>query len=243
MRRKIIAVVLSLTILVGLGGIVAPQPVSATSASQHIARYKANMAAYKKHEQPIVDAFWKNYRGTLGQKLIKRAIWYMENGYMVYGHSNYAKDGKIDCSNFVSLIYKDFGFDITTRARDYNKVGRKVSGVYSRKQPGSSNKYELVGVNKLWVGDILLFWNKDSKGNRYISHVALYMGKFNGKPCIIHTVSGRPTAIGITNSFTWWYGEHFQEARRIFPVKRYKARDPIIPAKYQLPPQNPVVYP
>lgn len=242
MLKRIAILGLCLTMLFGVGGVMAPQ-VSATTASEYVARYKANMANYKKHEVPIVKAFWDNYRGTLGQKLIKRAIWYMENGYMVYGHSNYAKDGKIDCSNFVSLIYKDFGFDITTRARNYNQVGRKVSGVYSRKQSGSSNKYELVGVDKLWVGDIFLFWNKDSSGNRYISHTALYMGKINGKPCIIHTVSGRPTAIGITNSFTWWYGEHFQEARRIFPVKKYKARDPIIPAKYQLPPQKPVVYP
>lgn len=242
MLKRIAIMGLCLTMLVGVGGISPPQ-VSAATTSQYIAKYKQNMAAYKKHEVPIVNSFWDKYRGTLGQKLIKRAIWYMENGYMVYGHSSYAKDGRIDCSNFVSLIYKDFGFDITSRARSYGQVGRKVPGVYSRLQSGSKNKYELVGVNKLWVGDIFLFWNKDSKGNRYISHVAIYMGKINGKPCIIHTISGRPTAIGITNSFTWWYGEHFQEARRIFPVKRYKARDPIIPMKYQLPPRNPVIYP
>ncbi|MGI6513198.1 MAG: C40 family peptidase [Syntrophomonadaceae bacterium] len=242
MLKRVTILVLCLAMLMGIGVAATPQ-VSAKSSNKYIETYYANMPAYKKHEVPIVKAFFDNYKGTLGQKMIKRAIWYMENGYMVYGHSNYARDGRIDCSNFVSLIYKDFGFDITTRARDYDKVGRKVPGVYSRLQPGSSKKWELVGVNKLWVGDILLFWNKDSKGNRYISHVALYMGKINGKPCIIHTVSGRPTAIGITNSFTWWYGEHFQEARRIFPVKRYKARDPIIPAQYQLPPQKPVIYP
>ena len=239
MYRRIIALVLSLTMLVGLGGIMTTQ-VSAATTTQYIATYKANMAAYKKHEVPIVNSFFDNYKDTLGQKLIKRAIWYMENGYMVYGHSNYAKDGRIDCSNFVSMVYKDFGFDITTSARKYNQVGKKVSGVYSQKIPGTS-KYKLVGVDKLWVGDILLFWNTDSSGNRYISHVALYMGKINGKPCIIHTVSNRPTAIGITNSFTYWYGQHFQEARRIFPVARYKARAPIIPAKYQLPPQRPVI--
>ena len=156
MLKRVTILVLCLAMLMGIGVAATPQ-VSAKSSNKYIETYYANMPAYKKHEVPIVKAFFDNYKGTLGQKMIKRAIWYMENGYMVYGHSNYARDGRIDCSNFVSLIYKDFGFDITTRARDYGKVGRKVPGVYSRLQPGSSKKWELVGVNKPWVGDILLF--------------------------------------------------------------------------------------
>jgi hypothetical protein len=47
----------------------------------------------------------------------------------------------------------------------------------------------------------LTFWKKDSSGNKYIGHVALYMGKINDKPAIIHTVSGRP--------YRHWYYHQF----------------------------------
>jgi len=222
----------------GWGGSMTTQ-VTAATTSEYIAKYRANMPAYMQHEVPIINSFRSSYQGALGQKIVNRAIWYMENGYMVYGHSNYVNDGRIDCSNFTSLVYKDFGIPITSASRNYGQVGVRVTGVYSKLQPGSTTKYMLVGVDKLRAGDILTFWKLDSNGNRYIGHVALYMGKIDGKPCIIHTVSNRPTAIGITNSFTWWYGKNFQEARRILPVSSYR----VIPKTYQLPPQKPVVMP
>ncbi|MGE5380543.1 MAG: hypothetical protein ACM3NT_05690, partial [Methylocystaceae bacterium] len=152
------------------------------------------------------------------------------------------------CSNFVSLVYKDFGYTVTSTARKYNTVGTKVEGVYSEKL--STGKWTLVGVDKLRPGDIFTFWATDSNGAKYISHVALYMGVVNGKPCIINTAKDHPTAIGIINGFSYWYGEQLYEVRRVLPDSAYtphnssvKLSSPVIPAVYQLKPQNPIVMP
>lgn len=196
----------------------------------------------KKPDLPQVKAFREIYNNSPAHALVGRAIWYMNYGYMIYGHKKYWDTGYIDCSNFVSLIYKDFGYNITSAARKYNTVGKPVSGVYSKRQPGSTKKYMLVGIDKLKPGDILTFWKEDSTGKRYIGHVAIYMGKLNGKPTIIHTVKGYPTAIGITTSFTYWYGEHFNGARRVLGTTAYSSETtysdtgPVMPARYQMTP-------
>ncbi|HBQ25864.1 MAG TPA: hypothetical protein DD791_05685 [Syntrophomonas sp.] len=197
-------------------------------------------AVNRKPDLPQVKLFREIYNNSPAHALVGRAIWYMNYGYMVYGHKKYWDTGYIDCSNFVSLVYKDFGYEITSAARKYNTVGRAVSGVYSKRQPGSTKKYMLVGIDNLKPGDILTFWKEDSTGKRYIGHVAIYMGKLDGKPTIIHTVKGYPTAIGITTSFAYWYGEHFNGARRVLGTAAYSSKasysatGPVIPAKYQM---------
>lgn len=239
--KKLIALLLSLCFIVGM----APVTLAASSTSSYVKTYKANTPHYIKHEQPIVDAFRSQYNGSESQALVERAIWYMENGYMIYGHSKYYKSGLIDCSNFVSLVYKDFGYNVTSAARKYGSVGKKVSGVSKKKVNG---KYVLTGVDKLRPGDIFTFW-KTENGKRYIGHVALYMGKINGKPCIIQTVKGHPTAIGITDNFSWWYGEHLNDVRRVLPDESlnpnypYTVSAPVIPSVYKLKPQKPIVMP
>ncbi len=249
MSKKITALLLCLLFVVGAAVVIPAGIGSAATTSSYIADYNANYPAYLQHEQPLADAFRANYNNSLAQAMVERAVWYMENGYMVYGHTKYAATGYIDCSNFVSLVYKNFGYSVTSAARNYNTVGQAVSGVYAKRQAGSSTKYQLVGADKLRPGDILTFWKKDSSGNKYIGHVALYMGKINDKPAIIHTVSGRPTAIGITTSFTYWYGEHLYGVRRVLPdsaqIPNGPRNDsgPVIPSVYALPPQKPVVLP
>ncbi|MEN6325064.1 MAG: NlpC/P60 family protein [Syntrophomonas sp.] len=248
MLKKLTATILCLLFLASADMVNIPVANAATST--YVSAYKANYPTYAEHEIPIVNAFHSGYNGSLAQAIVGRAIWYMEYGYMIYGHEKYPTSGLIDCSNFVSLVYKDFGYSITSAARNYGTVGTKVSGVYSKLQTGSKTKYTLVGVDNLRPGDIFTFWNTDSNGNRYISHVALYMGKINGVPTIIQTVKGRPTAIGITNSFTYWYGEHFNGARRVLTSSDQvpqpsgvKLPNPVIPSVYKLSPQAPIVLP
>ncbi len=208
----------------------------------------ASVKQYNAHEKPIIDAFRANYKGSLAEALVGRAIWYMEYGFMKYGHSKYPATGYIDCSNFVSLVYKDFGYSITSAAKNYNQVGVKVNGVYAQKIPGTS-KYTLVGTEKLKPGDIFTFWNSDAPAKTHIGHVAIYMGEINGKPCIINTCKDRPTAIGIINSFAYWYGENLIEVRRVLPDSAFVAgsnftvQDPVIPATYQIKPDKPVIMP
>lgn len=208
----------------------------------------ASISHYNSHEKPVVDAFRAKYDRSPAQALVGRAIWYMEYGYMKYGHTKYASTGYIDCSNFVSLVYKDFGYSITSAAKNYGSVGTKVEGVYSQKIPGSL-KYTLVGVDKLKPGDIFTFWNSDAPARTHIGHVAIYMGEINGKPCIINTCSGNPTAIGIINSFSYWYGESLIEVRRVLPASahvtggKYTDLGPVIPAIYQIKPDKPIILP
>jgi len=208
----------------------------------------ASIKQYNAHEKPIIDAFRANYKGSLAEALVGRAIWYMEYGFMKYGHSKYPATGYIDCSNFVSLVYKDFGYSITSAAKNYNQVGVKVSGVYAQKIPGTS-KYTLVGTEKLKPGDIFTFWNSDAPARTHIGHVAIYMGEINGKPCIINTCKDRPTAIGIINSFAYWYGENLIEVRRVLPDSAFVAgnnftdQGPVIPKIYQIKPDKPVIMP
>jgi peptidoglycan hydrolase-like protein with peptidoglycan-binding domain len=223
----------------------APSPPVSASAKLPTA---ASISHYNSHEKPIVDSFRANFDGSLAQTLVGRAIWYMEYGYMKYGHTKYATTGYIDCSNFVSLVYKDFGYSITSAAKNYGSVGVKVQGVYANKISGTS-KYSLVGVEKLKPGDIFTFWNSDAPARTHIGHVAIYMGVINGKPCIINTCSGNPTAIGIIDSFSYWYGSSLIEVRRVLPASAYvtgnKISDqgPVIPAIYQIIPDKPIVMP
>ncbi|MGI5920174.1 MAG: S-layer homology domain-containing protein [Syntrophomonadaceae bacterium] len=249
MFKRVLVISLVMFLLTATGLQSASVVSAAGNADKYVEKFKDNYPAYLKNDKKLADAFLINYNHSEAQALIARAIWYMENGYMVYGHSKYWDTGFIDCSNFVSLVYKDLGYSITSASKKYNQVGKKVAGVYSRKIEGSS-KYELVGIKNLRPGDIFTFWAADSDGNgTHIGHVAIYMGEINGQPAIIQTVSERPTAIGITTSFKYWYGEHFLEARRVLdddsqsPAKAWQASAPVIPAVYQLPPQKPVTMP
>jgi len=238
-KNRIISFLMSLTLILGMVVFCSPPAAAATSAS---------ISAYNSQEKPIVDALRVSYKGSLAEKLTGRAIWYMEYGFMKYGHTKYPTTGYIDCSNFVSLVYKDFGYSITSAAKNYGQVGVKVEGVYSKKIPGSS-KYTLVGVEKLKPGDIFTFWNSDAPARTHIGHVAIYLGQVNGKPCIINTVKGRPTAIGIVNSFSYWYGSALIEVRRVLPSSAFvpggtvNDRGPVIPAKYQIKPDKPIILP
>jgi hypothetical protein len=164
----------------------------------------------------------------------------MEYGYTVYGHTLYAKTGYIDCSQYTSRVYGDFGYSITGASRKYTTVGTRVAGVYSAKIPGTS-RYQLIGVDKLKPGDLFTFWKKDSSGNKYIARVALYMGKINGKPAIINTRSDRPTALGLVTDFSYWYGSNLYDVRRVLPSSAYvkggaaiNDKGPVIPAVYHM---------
>lgn len=247
MLRRLLLV--TLVMIAVFGPILNTPRVAAGSTEANIQTYKENYSAYLEHDKVLADAFLAGYNTSEAQALVARAIWYMENGYMIYGHTKYWDTGFIDCSNFVSLVYKDLGYKLTSASKNYDQVGQKVPGVYSRKIAGTS-KYEIVGTENLRPGDIFTFWTDNSDGNgTHIGHVAIYMGMINGKPAIIHTVKNRPTAIGILTDFRYWYGEHFSEARRVLDgqsqtsEKAWQAAPPVIPAVYQLPPQKRIVMP
>jgi hypothetical protein len=227
-KNRIIAFFLSLTLVMGMGMFMSPAAMAASSTS---------ISYYNNTAKPIVDSLLTSFNRSPGQTIVGRAIWYMEYGYMVYGHSKYPTTGYIDCSNFVSLVYKDFGYSITSAARNYGQVGVKVPGVYVKNGT-------MVGADKLKPGDILTF-----QRTNYISHVAMYIGNVNGKPSFIGTTTGYPTAIGIVTGFNNWYGTQFHDVRRVLPNSAYVAgskitdKGPVIPAKYRIKPDKPIIMP
>lgn len=227
-KKRIMAFFLSLSFLLTISMLWAP-PAMAASAS--------SIKKYNTTAKPIVESLHASFNGSLAQTIVGRSIWYMEYGNMVYGHKKYASSGYIDCSNFVSLVYKDFGYSITSAAKKYDQVGVKVKGV-------SVKNGTMTGVDKLKPGDIFTFERTD-----YISHVAMYIGNYKGKPCFIGTTGEYPTAIGIVVGFNNWYGKQFHDVRRVLPASAYKAggkitdKGPVIPAKYQMKPLQSLVLP
>lgn len=216
LKNRILVFVLTLSLVAGMGMFWTPSAVAASSPTG------------MKLATPIINTMRTNYNASLASAIVGRAVWYMEYGNIVYGHSKYASTGYCDCSNFVSMVYKDFGYSITSAARNYDSVGVKVSGV-------SVKNGTLIGVDKLQPGDIFTF-----QRTNYISHVAMFIGVFNGKPCFIGTTSGYPTAIGIVSGFNNWYGTQFHDVRRVLPTSAYVAggkitdKGPVIPKKYQM---------
>lgn len=214
---------------------------------------------YKNDELKLVDQYRKAnaaIKNSTVDRLVERAFWYMENGYIVYGSGkdSYLNYGLADCSEFVSLVYGDFGYSLTDVAKDYDSVGTKVNGVYATKT--SDGKYFAIGgADKLRIGDILTWANKpDKDGNRTeITHVAIYIGIYNGQPAFIGTVDqdkGRnPTAIGIINDLRFSWGENFKSARRVLPsnasiynyqLPDHKQQPPVIPKSRVLQPPKDV---
>lgn len=227
LKNSVIILFLSLSLVLGMGMYMSPAAIAASGSTS------LNTSIGK----PVINCFRTNFNGSLAQTIVGRAIWYMEYGYMVYGHYKYPATGYIDCSNFVSLVYKNFGYSVTSTARNYDHVGVKVSGVYVKNGT-------LIGASKLKPGDIFTF-----QRTTYISHVAMYIGMFNGKPCFIGTTKGYPTAIGIVSGFHNWYGTQFHSVRRVLPGSAYTAGSkityhvPVIPAKYQMKITKPIIMP
>lgn len=245
----------SSSILASAVGVASANTSTVMTTDQAVSNYNANDGAYTKDELMKVDQYRTTYqsmKNSLADQLIERAVWYMNNGYMVYGHglNSYANQGIVDCSAYVKLVYRDFSFPLPGNPTDQSKTGTSVTGVYSTKVNGV---WKLQGTENLLPGDILSWWAIGANGQKYITHTAIFMGSINGQPAVIGTRGpGNPTAIGIVNDFRWWWGEHFNGAQRVLPagswtanqtISNHTALQPVIPQSYVLPPQKPVVMP
>lgn len=200
-------------------------------------------------------------KNSTADRLVERAFWYMENGYIVYGGGwkSYLNKGIADCAEFVSLVYGDFGYSMTDVAKNYDSVGSKVEGVYSTTAvyPDRRVYNWIAGTENLRIGDILTWYKTDSNtGEKYISHVAIYIGIYNRQPAFIgtenQTADRNPTAIGIINDVRYTWGGTLNSVRRVLPsgsweagvqVAGHEQLPPVIPKSYTLPPQKEVVLP
>ncbi|MEH7331962.1 hypothetical protein V7161_04940 [Neobacillus drentensis] len=226
------------------------------STEEAIAKYNKNFKDYVRQELVKVDIYretFRNLKGSLADQVVERAIWYMHHGYTVYGngYNSYHSHGVLDCSGFAKLVFGDFGFKLSGVSKKYEsiEIGRRVEGVHP-KLVGSY--WGLEGVENLRLGDILTWWKERADGTYFIGHVGIFMGQIDGKPTVICTATGAPTAIGIISKYKHWYGKHFYNAQRILPegswtpglkISGHKDKGPVIPKSYVLPPQNPIIMP
>lgn len=106
-------------------------------------------------------------------KLVNYAKKYLGYRY-VWGGNSFTRDGGVDCSGFVRLVYRQFGYNNLPRtSRDQARSGRSIS--QSNLKPGD-----------------LVFYGNNSSG--YINHVAIYIG--NNR--VIHA-SNRRDGVKISN--------------------------------------------
>ncbi|WP_157663849.1 SH3 domain-containing protein [Sutcliffiella horikoshii] len=255
MKQLVLCVLLIFSLIIQPKQINAALPVTPLyTTEQAIELYNQNLADYESNERLLINQYREKYghlENSLAGKVIERAIWYMENGYSVYGHGllSYHYHGVMDCSEFTKLVFGDFNFIITDVSRNYATVGTPVEGV---KPINIDGKWKLEGMENLRIGDILTWWDFEEDGTKYISHVAIYMGELNGQPAVIGTAPDNPTALGIINNFDYWFGENLFSVQRVLPegstdptkeFSKHIEKEPVIPESYVLPPQNEIIIP
>ena len=98
--------------------------------------------------------------------------WYVWGGGHGISPDSLAWEQTADCSGFVSGVFRKCGYDLTSEACtwDMEGMGKQVPDLDSARP-----------------GDIILFWY----GGSTSQHVAIYAGKKNGTPYIIHSRGGQ----------------------------------------------------
>ncbi len=107
-----------------------------------------------------------------GSAIVKFARKYVGNPYVWGGNS---LTNGCDCSGFVHLVYKNFGFNLPRYSMSFLNVGKVIEPKLSAMQPG----------------DIIIYHKKNG-----IGHVGIYMG--NGK-----VVEAQSSNKGITDTRAW----------------------------------------
>lgn len=128
---------------------------------------KEQKEAAKKAAEQAAQQNASNGQNVTGQQLVNYALQFVGNPYVWGGNS---LTNGCDCSGFVHLVYKHFG---------YNTVRYSMSFLYEG---------VAVDIKDIQVGDVVVYEKKNG-----IGHVAIYIG--NGK-----IVEAQSTAAGITSN-------------------------------------------
>lgn len=123
-----------------------------------------------------------------GQAIVDYALQFVGCPY-VYGGKTDIKKG-VDCSGFVNLVYKHFGYSVPSYSMNFYYMGINRPGV-------------IVPLEEIQPGDIVIY-AQNSEG---IGHVAIYIG--NGK-----IVEAQSTKAGVTCN------RDLQTGRQILGVRR-----------------------
>ncbi|MBP3543496.1 MAG: C40 family peptidase [Lachnospiraceae bacterium] len=150
----------------------AQQALLAAQAAQAEAERAAKEAQVKEAQAAVADSIpADSSNAALREAIVAYALQFVGNPY-VYG-GNSLTNGT-DCSGFVNLVYKEFGYSLTRRASLQYNDGRHIS------------------IDEIQPGD-LIFYPEPYDPND-IGHVAMYIG--NGQ--VVHASSAR-TGIKISS--------------------------------------------
>lgn len=145
------------------------------AAEAQAASYRNTIAEQDKiiqQQQSGSSGGGKEYTGgqdVSGEEVVNYALQFVGYPYVWGGKTSLT--GGVDCSGFVHLVYKNFGYKTVSYSMHFLNEGRAVS------------------VDEIMPGDIVVY-ERSSSG---IGHVAIYIG--NGK-----IVEAQSTAAGITSN-------------------------------------------
>ena len=131
------------------------------------ARKKAEEEKKKQEANQTTNKVTSSQGSVSGKTLVNYALQFVGNPYVWGGNS---LTNGCDCSGFVHLIYKHFGYSLPRYSMSFLNVGTPVS------------------LDEIQIGDIVVYTKKDG-----IGHVAIYIG--NGK-----VVEAQSTKAGITSN-------------------------------------------
>jgi len=158
------------------------------SAKKQAEEYKKTIKEQEeiiRKEQQANQSPSYNGQNVTGEALVAYGRQFLGNPYVWGGNS---LTNGCDCSGFVHLVYKHFGYNLVRYSLSFLNEGVPVS------------------IENIKVGDIVVY----AKSSAGIGHVAIYAG--NGK--IIEAQSGKA---GITDNRNLQHGRQILGIRRVLP--------------------------
>jgi len=101
-----------------------------------------------------------------------------------------------DCSGFVHYVFKQHGYDLPVRSRDYMTVGQEIDKADSK------------------AGDIILFAGRNPQENP-VGHVGIVTENSEGVILFIHSATSANRGIVVSRASLGYYKKRFAGIRRL----------------------------
>jgi cell wall-associated NlpC family hydrolase len=113
-----------------------------------------------------------------------------------YKYAGRHPDTGFDCSGFVHYVFKQHGYDLPVRSRDYVTVGEEMEKADCK------------------PGDIILFAGSDPKKTP-VGHVGIVTQNADGEILFIHSATSANRGIVISRASLGYYRKRFAGIRRL----------------------------
>ena len=113
-----------------------------------------------------------------------------------YKFGSSIKENGLDCSGFVTYVFKHFDIPVPRISRDFTNAGTSVP------------------IDKSKKGDLILFTGTDTTG-WVVGHMGFIIQNNNGKVKFIHSSSGKSIGV-IISELSTYYASRFVKVIRVF---------------------------